>query len=357
MQRRRGHGGGDDGGDVGGGEEPAQLTADEQLEEMMQDARPTGGSPAAVRSVRVVERSGQAQPEGGAQEAAPPAALVGAGRPEHLPGGQQHADGARGIDPGGAQQGDHATQGGAGGDLLGLEPLVVRAEGLPPAPQGDPVVLGPGGPGGHQGGVHPGPRGGAENQPAHPPAQVQSGGHQSSPGAALQLHGGQGQSSGQGHRRPSDPQGLQAVMRTAEGAGGQRNPFWSCDEAAGHGGGLQPGASGPQGTIQDAAHGALSSGRVKTSDGLTHKDLLELEALRVQGFKDVEAQIQREFLRRKGEASGSGSFQSVVGDVGQGVGYGQKTLADPSADQLVWQHAVIFMLLLQLHQLLDPRRW
>ena len=68
---------------------------------------------------------------------------------------------------------------------------------------------------------------------------------------------------------------------------------------------------------------ALSSGRVKTADGLTHKDLLDLEALRVQGFKEVEAQIQREMEKRKGENSGSGSFQSVLREVG--VVQGSKT--------------------------------
>ena len=46
--------------------------------------------------------------------------------------------------------------------------------------------------------------------------------------------------------------------------------------------------------IGDGAQRALSSGRVKTADGLTHKDLLDLEALRVQVLKEVEAQIQRE---------------------------------------------------------------
>ena len=70
-------------------------------------------------------------------------------------------------------------------------------------------------------------------------------------------------------------------------------------------GGDQHAASGPHG---DGAQRALSlsSGRVKTADGLTHKDLLDLEALRVQGFKEVEAQIQREMEKRKGENSGRG---------------------------------------------------
>ena len=140
---------------------------------------------------------------------------------------------------------------------------MLRPEGLPPAPEGDPVVYGPGG---HHGG--------AERQQGHPPAQVQQAGHQ--PG------------SGQVLPRPSGPQGLQAVMRTPEGVGGARNPWWS-DRVPSHEGG-QPGASGLHGKRHGSAQGALSSGRVKTADGLTHKDLLDTEALRVQALKDVEAQ-------------------------------------------------------------------
>ena len=121
--------------------------------------------------------------------------------------------------------------------------------------------------------------------------------------------------------------GVQAVMRTPDGVGGERNPFWSDRAMAG---GDQHAASGPHG---DGAQRALSSGRVKTADGLTHKDLLDLEALRVQGFKEVEAQIQREMEKRKGENSGSGSFQSVLGEVG--VVQGSKTPVDPALGHLV----------------------
>ena len=97
------------------------------------------------------------------------------------------------------------------------------------------------------------------------------------------------------------------------------------------GSGDQPVAGGLHGA--GSAQRALSSGRVKTVDGLTHKDLLDLEALRVQGFKEVEAQIQRELEKRKGENSGSGSFQSVLGE--GGVGQGSKTPVDPALGQLV----------------------
>ena len=239
MQRRRAAEG------VDGGGETADGRTDQLLDDLMEDLNNASSGTAAVRSVRVVEGSAQAQPEGGAQEvvvagaggpqpghnggaqgvmeglspdqqavlrqaaevlrtgvqlqwqAAPPAALVDAGRrPEHLPGGQQQAERAGGMDPGEGQRGDQRAQGVGDGGLLGplalpaggLEPLVLRPEGLPPAPQGDPVVLGPAG-----------PHGGAEQQ-GHPSALVQHAGHQ--PG------------SGQLLRHPSDPHGVQAAMRT-----------------------------------------------------------------------------------------------------------------------------------------------
>ena len=239
MQRRRAAEGVD-----GGGETADGRTADQLLDDLMEDLNNASSGTAAVRSVRVVEGSAQAQPEGGAQEvvvagadgpqpghnggaqgvmeglspdqqavlrqaaevlrtgvqlqwqAAPPAALVDAGRrPEHLPGGQQQAERAGGMDPGEGQRGDQRAQGVGDGCLLGplalpaggLEPLVLRPEGLPPAPQGDPVVLGPAG-----------PHGGAEQQ-GHPSALVQHAGHQ--PG------------SGQLLRHPSDPHGVPGTSR------------------------------------------------------------------------------------------------------------------------------------------------
>ena len=265
MQRRRVAGGVD-----GGGSAAEERSADQMLDDLMEDLNRPSESSAAVRSVRVVEGSERAQPEGGTQEvvvagaggpqpghnggaqgvmeglspdqqavlrqaaevlrsgvqlqwqAAPQAALVDAGRrpehlpggqpaalvdagrgpehlpggqqaalvdagrrpehppggqmaavvdagmrPEHLPGGQQHAERAGGTDPGEGQRGDQRAQGVAGGGLLGplalpaggLEPLVLRPEGLPPGSEGDPVVYGPGG---HHGG--------AERQQGHPPA-------------------------------------------------------------------------------------------------------------------------------------------------------------------------------------------
>ena len=183
MQRRRAADGVD-----GGGEAADERTADQMMADLMEDLNNSSSGTTAVRSVRVLEGSAQAQPEGGAQvagaggpqpghnggaqgvmeglspdqqavlrqaaevlrtgvqlqwQAAPPAALVDAGRrPEHLPGGQQQAERAGGMDPGEGQRGDQRAQGVAL-PAGGLEPLVLRPEGLPPAPQGDPVVLGP----------------------------------------------------------------------------------------------------------------------------------------------------------------------------------------------------------------------
>ena len=48
-------------------------------------------------------------------------------------------------------------------------------------------------------------------------------------------------------------------------------------------------------------------------DGLTHRDLLELEALQAQALKNVEIQIQQEIARRKASAGGSGSYGTPQG--------------------------------------------
>lgn len=73
---------------------------------------------------------------------------------------------------------------------------------------------------------------------------------------------------------------------------------------------------------------ALPSGeQVTTQNGLTDKDLLELEALKLQGLRDLETQPLRDMLKRKeGASGGSGSFQSVVGD---GVAVAQSHLLTP----------------------------
>ena len=174
MQRRRAADGN------GSGEMANARTADEMLEDLMEDLNNASSGTAAVRSVRVVGNRDQAQPEGGTQEvvgagaaeaqphghqggaqgvmeglspdqqavlrqaaevlrtgvqlqgqAAPPAALVDAGRrPEHLPGGQQQAERAGGMDPGEGQRGDQRAQGVGDGGLL--DPLALPAGGLEP---------------------------------------------------------------------------------------------------------------------------------------------------------------------------------------------------------------------------------
>ena len=84
MQRRRAPD------EADGGEDAAdERTADEMLEDLMEDLQSSSSRPtAAVRSVRVVEGSAQAQPEGGTQEVV----VAGAGGPQ--PG---HNGGAQGV--------------------------------------------------------------------------------------------------------------------------------------------------------------------------------------------------------------------------------------------------------------------
>ena len=84
MQRRRAPDEAD-----GGGDAADERTADEMLEDLMEDLQDNPSrSTAAVRSVRVVEGSAQAQPEGGTQEVV----VAGAGGPQ--PG---HNGGAQGM--------------------------------------------------------------------------------------------------------------------------------------------------------------------------------------------------------------------------------------------------------------------
>ena len=111
--------------------------------------------------------------------------------------------------------------------------------------------------------------------------------------------------SGQVLRHPSDPQGLQAVMRTPEGVG--------------------------LALVDCMVNVTVVPKELHHQD--TYKDLLDIEAFRVQALKDVEARIPMEIHKRKRENSGSGSFQSALGEVG--VGQGSKTPVDPTLGQLV----------------------
>ena len=83
MQRRRVAGGVD-----GGGDAAEERSADQMLDDLMEDLTRPSESSAAVRSVRVLEGSERAQPEGGTQEVV----VAGAGGPQ--PG---HNGGAQGV--------------------------------------------------------------------------------------------------------------------------------------------------------------------------------------------------------------------------------------------------------------------
>ena len=391
---------------------------DRTAEEMMDDLLEMGGDAAApaVRSVRVTAPgTGQPQPEGGDQnraeavaqgegqqigqageangvmeglspeqqavlaeaaavlrsgvrlrwQAAPPDVRAlgpdaGAlGGHEGPPGDQQLAVEGDGNGHGDRHGDVPGAQGGDGG-LLGplaipLGPLELRPADLPPLPQGNPQVFGPGGH--HEVAVQPvrrdvGHHEGAVQPVRHDVGQGHGGGRAlpHDQVRALPAPGDQGQPSGRAQGHPSDPRGLQVALGTpgSPEAHPQVNPFWSPGVRAmvrsgsdplragggqlGERGLLRGGHQGVQGSSAQELRGgsqqALPSGeRVKVENGLTHKDLLDLEAMKLQGMRDLEAQIQREMLKRKEEASGgSGSFQSVVGD---GAAAAQSHLCTP----------------------------
>ena len=83
MQRRRAADGVD-----GGGDAADERTADQMMADLIEDLNNSSSGTTAVRSVRVLEGSAQAQPEGGAQEVV----VAGAGGPQ--PG---HNGGAQGV--------------------------------------------------------------------------------------------------------------------------------------------------------------------------------------------------------------------------------------------------------------------
>ena len=62
---------------------------------------------------------------------------------------------------------------------------------------------------------------------------------------------------------------------------------------------------------------AQDDGPVRAANGLSHQDLLELEALRMRALHDAEAQFVRDLVRRR-DASSSASFQTVAGLNGNG---------------------------------------
>ena len=65
------------------------------------------------------------------------------------------------------------------------------------------------------------------------------------------------------------------------------------------------------------------------ANGLTHRDLLELEALQAQALKSVENQIQQEIARRKALAGGSGSYGTPQGGSRHDDGIQQPNLSTP----------------------------
>ena len=252
------------------------------------------------------------------------------------PGGGQ-LDCRPGVQGEGGGERDDQRTGGCGGSLLGplaLPPadLVPRPLDLPP--QGQPVALQP------------------------------LGGHRQRSELALQDPGVQ---------RVEGPEGLITPPRPPE-----TNVFWSEKVRREVEGGVQTGQNGagqpaqPSETAQpsEAAqragglphqHGAGPGEGARASvvlpDGLTHQDLLELEALQAQALKNVENQIQQEIARRKASAGGSGSYGTPQGGSRHDEGMQQPNISTPPGlpqttsvlgnpptasvkNVLVWTHAM-----------------
>ena len=103
-------------------------------------------------------------------------------------------------------------------------------------------------------------------------------------------------------------------MRTPEGQAQtvEINPFWSDrvrGEALGSGVQKQAQADGGQGTPANAD-------RLVAHDGLSHQDLLEIEAMKMQALREVQEKLNNEMARRRGvTASGNsgGSYRTADG--------------------------------------------
>ena len=207
---------------------------------------------------------------------------------------------------GGGERDDQRTVGCGGSLLLALPPadLVLRPLDLPP--QGQPVALQP------------------------------LGGHRQRSELALQDPGVQ---------RVEGPEGLITPPRPPE-----TNVFWSEKVRREVEGGVQTGQNGagqpaqpfetaqPSEAAQRAGglphqHGAGPGEGARASvvlpDGLTHRDLLELEALQAQALKNVENQIQQEIARRKASAGGSGSYGTPQGGSRHDEGMQQPNISTP----------------------------
>ena len=169
-------------------------------------------------------------------------------------------------------------------EVLNLVP-VGGAGHLPPLPNGSPRGLQP--LGGRCDGGEPERHGGEGQRDGRalqgPAAEVQ-------PAERLGLHdGGRDQ---HGMRTPEVP------TRPVE-----VNPFWSDGAREARGSGSQqvrPG--GGQGTPTHAEQ------RLAAHDGLSHQDLLEIEAMKMQALREVHEKLKNEMARRKGAAvSGFGN--------------------------------------------------
>ena len=197
----------------------------------------------------------------------------------------------------------------SGGSLLGalaepLPPMVLRPPGLPAVQTSHPVTV--------PAALHPGRDGGGVQ------GALQDG--------SLEVGGpSQSSASGVGTSRPAgglphaDAAKVDAVVvvtgehhaLTPSAAVSEPNPFWSGGAGQGSGGHQTPQRS--QGEV----------GPVAAGDGsLSHRDLLELEALKVQMFQEVEAKILEQMKKRSqsGSQQGSGSYHSASGGVGGGLG-------------------------------------
>ena len=221
-------------------------------------------------------------------------------------GGLQGVEG-RGDDQGQGPEVDQRAQAG-GGRLLGPlalpagppvdATLALRPGDLPPLPNGPPRALQP--LGGRCEGGEPVRHGGGDQRDVRAlphPAEVHAVEH------LRPQDGGRNQRDQHGMRTPEVP------TQTVE-----VNPFWSDGaqrEARGSGSQqVQPG--GGQGTPTHAEQ------RLVAYDGLSHQDLLEIEAMKMQALREVQEKLKNEMARRRGAAvSGNesgGSYRTAEGN-------------------------------------------
>ena len=286
-------------------EVPHVGSADEQLDEMI--AKMVPRSSHAVKSVVRTETTVPAADAALTTGLSPEQQGFLAQMADAMRRGQVFDDGAPALaalgDVGGGGTGK------SGGSLLGalaepLPPMVLRPPGLPAVQTSHPVTV--------PVALHPGRDGGVVH------GALQDGslevGVPSQSSAA-----GVGTSRPAGGLPQADAAKVDAVVvvtgehhaLTPSAAVSEPNPFWSGGAGQGSGGHQTPQRS--QGEV----------GPVAAGDGsLSHRDLLELEALKVQMFQEVEAKILEQMKKRSqsGSQQGSGSYHSASGGVGGGLG-------------------------------------